>query len=561
MPNYTGSLKPKNFEISATRLSPRAGFAGPQFLIASGKLQALCYKEEIESALRTPGMGGFELLALHDFPGQGTALVGVLDALWNPKGYITAAEFRRFCNSTVPLARLPARLHHRPGARGRARSGPFGPRPLVEASLAWKLVAEMASPCFGRGCPQDPRRQRRLARVRDDSPPRPARPGDTGWLPDWKRRRSKTTGTSGSTRRGWKPGAAGSHHHLPARRRAQSALKRGGCVLLLVPPGKARGDRRGKVALGFSSIFWNTAWTRRQPPHTLGILCDPKHPALAEFPTESHSNWQWWYLLTRADALILDDLPRDLHPLIQVIDDWVTNRRLGLVLEARVGGGKLLICSIDLERNLEANPVARQLRSSLLHYVAGERFRPAVELTVPQVRSLMKVDGISHAPCRVPAMLSADDRTTTLETDTATAFNLGCIWTICLVAALGGLLFGYDWVVIGGAKPFFERYFGFTATLQVGWAKSCALGRLPGRGVSRGAEPTVRAKTAADRGGADIRGHVVGTALADFTLFVLWRMLGGVAIGLASNLSPMYIAEIAPARCAAVSCRSTSSPS
>ncbi len=95
---------------------------------------------------------------------------------------------------------------------------------------------------------------------------------------------------------------------------AKSILERGGRVLLLVPPGKARGDRWGKVALGFSSIFWNTAWTRRQPPHTLGILCDPTHPALAEFPTESHSNWQWWYLLTRADALILDDLPHDLHP-------------------------------------------------------------------------------------------------------------------------------------------------------------------------------------------------------------------------------------------------------
>jgi hypothetical protein len=132
------------------------------------------------------------------------------------------------------------------------------------------------------------------------------------------------------------------------------------------------------------------AWTRRQPPHTLGILCDPRHPALAEFPTESYSNWQWWYLLTRADALILDDLPHDLHSVIQVIDDWVTNRRLGLVLEARVGTGKLVMCSIDLERGLDTSAVARQLRSSLLHYMAGERFKPVVELTVKQVQSLLK---------------------------------------------------------------------------------------------------------------------------------------------------------------------------
>ena len=171
---------------------------------------------------------------------------------------------------------------------------------------------------------------------------------------------------------------------------ARAALEAGGRVLLLIPPGQARGDRRGKVGLGFSSIFWNTAWTNRQPPHTLGILCDPAHPALAGFPTDSHSNWQWWYLVTRADALILDDLPRDLRPTVQVIDDWVTNRKLGLVFEARVGSGKLLVCSIDLEHSLDTNPVARQLRASLLRYMAGDRFDPRVELTVDQVRSLMK---------------------------------------------------------------------------------------------------------------------------------------------------------------------------
>ena len=76
------------------------------FLLASGKLQALCYKADIEGALRTKDFGGFQLLDLHDFPGQGTALVGVLDAFWGEKGYISPAEYKRFCNSTVPLARL-----------------------------------------------------------------------------------------------------------------------------------------------------------------------------------------------------------------------------------------------------------------------------------------------------------------------------------------------------------------------------------------------------------------------------------------------------------------------
>jgi hypothetical protein len=150
-----------------------------------------------------------------------------------------------------------------------------------------------------------------------------------------------------------------------------------------------KGDEFGPVGLGFSSIFWNTAWTHRQPPHTLGILCNPKHPALAEFPTEFHSNWQWWYLVSRAGAMILDDLPEQLRPVVQVVDDWVTNRKLGLLFEARVGRGRLMVCSIDLENGLEDNPVARQFRQSLLRYMSGKRFDPRVEIDAEAVRRLM----------------------------------------------------------------------------------------------------------------------------------------------------------------------------
>ena len=88
--------------------------------------------------------------------------------------------------------------------------------------------------------------------------------------------------------------------------------------------------------------------------------------------------------------MVLDDLPQALRPTVQVIDDWFTNRRLGLVLEARVGEGRLLVTSIDLTTDLEENVVARQLRRSLLDYMASDRFAPTVELTPAQVRSLMK---------------------------------------------------------------------------------------------------------------------------------------------------------------------------
>jgi len=171
---------------------------------------------------------------------------------------------------------------------------------------------------------------------------------------------------------------------------AEARLHEGGRVVLLVPPGRVRGDELGRVELGFSSIFWNTAWTGRQAPHTLGILCDPAHPAFAEFPTDGHSDWQWWYLVSRAGAMILDGLPAGLRPTVQVIDDWFTSRRLGLVFEARVGKGRLVVSSIDLEGDLGANPVARQMRRSLLRYAASDQLQPSVEVSPEAIRALVE---------------------------------------------------------------------------------------------------------------------------------------------------------------------------
>ena len=108
---YKGWLKAENFEIVRDFLKQHGmENQAKDFLRASGKLQALFYKDEIEACLRTAGWGGFQLLDLHDFPGQGTALVGVLDPFWNEKGYIKASEYRRFCDDTVPLARLSKRI-------------------------------------------------------------------------------------------------------------------------------------------------------------------------------------------------------------------------------------------------------------------------------------------------------------------------------------------------------------------------------------------------------------------------------------------------------------------
>lgn len=139
---------------------------------------------------------------------------------------------------------------------------------------------------------------------------------------------------------------------------------------------------------------------------------------------------------------------------------------------------------------------------------------------------------------------AAQTETSTLKAD----YNYGYVWLVSIVAAMGGLLFGWDWVVIGGAKPFFQRYFELTGQAQIGWASSCALiGCLVGALVAGALSDRLGRKRLLITSALLFAITSLGNALAgNFGIFIAWRMLGGVAIGLASNLSPMYIAEVAP---------------
>ncbi|MCB0017933.1 MAG: hypothetical protein KDE09_09100, partial [Anaerolineales bacterium] len=162
-------------------------------------------------------------------------------------------------------------------------------------------------------------------------------------------------------------------------------LARGGKTLYLVPPAEV------KVAsqIGFSSLFWNTSWTRGQVPHTLGIVCDPAHPLFAHFPTDYHSDWQWWELIHGSEAMVLDGLAESLRPLIQPIDTWFEARRLGLLFEAQVNGGSLLVCSMDLENNMDERLVARQMWFSLMNYLASDAFAPENVVAVEQIEGIV----------------------------------------------------------------------------------------------------------------------------------------------------------------------------
>jgi hypothetical protein len=168
-------------------------------------------------------------------------------------------------------------------------------------------------------------------------------------------------------------------------------LNKGGSVLLTLKQGSLKANKGGDIQIGFSSIFWNTAWTGGQAPTTLGVLVDPSHPALKKFPTESYSNWQWWDAMSHSNAILLDSVQKGLQPIVRVIDDWVTARSLGLIFECRAGNGKLMVSGIDLLTNQENRPEAKQLLYSLKNYMVSSQFNTVTRVGIEIIKKLAVV--------------------------------------------------------------------------------------------------------------------------------------------------------------------------
>ena len=388
---YTGVLKPSNFEIFKETLAENGmGDQAEDFLMASGKLQALCYKADIEAALRTPGFGGFQLLQLHDFPGQGTALVGILNPFFENKGYITPEEFRMFCNETVPLARIPKFVYtNNEPFMAEIEIAHFGEKPIKKSAIICRVINSEGVELFKQKFPVDRIEIGNCIKVGSLSV-------DLTKIMEPQKLTLEVSVNKTRFRNRWDfwvypdipvpaDGKVVVADTLDAN--AENILAKGGSVLLL-PYGKIGPDKGSQVKIGFSSIFWNTAWTGNQAPHTLGILCNPAHPVFNQFPTEYHSNWQWWDPVSHSQVMILDSLPSGLRPLIQPIDTWFENRKLALMFEAKAGNGKLVVCSIDLNSDLTDRPVSKQLLSSLLNYMNSDDFLPQTTITPEDIRGL-----------------------------------------------------------------------------------------------------------------------------------------------------------------------------
>jgi hypothetical protein len=397
IPRYTGVVAARNLEIMRARLEERGMLdQADDFVRASGALAVLCYREDIEAALRTRGFGGFQLLDLVDFPGQGTALVGILNAFMESKGLITPTAWRRFCCETVPLVRMDGYTWTQDTVfTVGTQIAHYGPSAMENLAPVWSLRdANQKVLASGRLGPQTLRQGTvtsfgEITISLGDSP-MPAR-------------LSLTLGIDGTQFSNsyniWvypaavdtDPGQVLISRSLDDQ--TLQTLTTGGRVLL-VP----RLETLTKAIAGsFASDFWNfgmfkgLAEDRKMPvaAGTLGILCDPRHPALAGFPTEFHTDWQWFHLLMNSRALILDSLPKGYRPIVQVIDNYERLHRLGTILEAKVGQGRLMICTIDLPGQQD-RPEARQLLHSLLSYMNSDAFDPGVTLTQDEVQDILR---------------------------------------------------------------------------------------------------------------------------------------------------------------------------
>ena len=389
IPQYTGVVQARNFEIFRDRLAA-AGMLdqAADFLKASGALSAICYREEVEMALRTPGFGGFQLLDLQDFPGQGTAIVGILNAFMQSKGLIPAAAWRRFCSPMVPLARFDKFTWTTAETfSADIEVAHYGEKDVAPAALTWCLKTDDGRTVGGGELTVETLRQGGLRAMGTlVAPLAEIRAPSRATL------ELALKGTSAANTYAIWVYPAHAIAVLPAgvtlcrsfNTAACEILSAGGRVLLMPETDQVSATPGG----GFAPDFW--CWKFGNKPGTTGLLCDPGHPALAGFPTGFHSDWHWFHLLMRSRPLALDHTPHAYRPIVQAIDNISRNQKLGLVFEAKVLAGRLLVCAIDLP-SMPDRPEARQLLKSLADYMGSERFDPSSEIPVEVLQRLLCV--------------------------------------------------------------------------------------------------------------------------------------------------------------------------
>lgn len=391
---YTGVLEPRNLDEFHRRLEASGMEVQAQdFFKATGKWAADLYKADMEMNLRTPSMGGFQLLDIQDYPGQGTALVGILDAFMDSKGLVTPERWRQSCDRTVIMAEFPSYcLVEGDSLRFDISCANYSGN-ASDGDVRWTLGDDngvIASGTFHADIPQG---YSKLGNVALQLP-----------ATDRARKLHLSLGIDGTDTKNEYP-----LWSYPADRTADTrdivladslddnvvrTLRAGGKVLLT--PRRELVDSTTVGGL-FQTDYWNYRMFRTicenngKPvsPGTMGILADPAHPALAEFPNDGRSDWQWYAIVKASYPLILDRYNDEGYlPIVQTIDNIERNHRLGLVMEFNVDGGKLLLLMAD-PKQMSLHPEGEQFLKSLTDYMQSDAFSPAKRITSDELRCLL----------------------------------------------------------------------------------------------------------------------------------------------------------------------------
>jgi hypothetical protein len=388
IPRYTGVTRARNYEIFRERLK-RANMLNQfqDFVAASGKLAVLCYKEDIEAALRTPDFSGFQLLDIADFPGQGTAPVGILNVFLESKGLITPEEWKYFCSEVAPLLKMEkytwTNNEHFTGILDVAH---YGKENLKAAVLRWEIKNINQEILFeGNTSGQD------IVRGTVSTIGNISFPLDSFKTAEQLKILITIEGTQYKNEYDIWVYPHTIDINVPddilvtelLDSRTIEHLENGGKALIIPDHSKLTHSIQG----AFTTDFWCYPMFLRgakrrgtEPaPGSLGFICDPDSPLFADFPTEFHSNWQWWHLAKNCKPVILDETPADYKPMVQTIDNFARNHKLGMIFETKYGEGSALICAIDL-LNLQDKPEARQLYLSLINYMNSNSFDPEKEI-------------------------------------------------------------------------------------------------------------------------------------------------------------------------------------
>lgn len=383
---YTGVLDPLNFKGVKEDLEKK-GLAdkADDYLMATGKLAALLYKEEIERAMRTPGISGFQLLDLHDFPGQGTALVGLLNAFWESKGVTEAASFRQSCAPVTPLARFSKATYTSDEPfEATIEVVNYSDKAIENAVIDWKLTDRNGQTIAQGEFPTC------SLPVGENSPAGNIR-CQLNQITEAKELTLSATLKGSDYTNEWKiwvyPASLtinkGDIIITDRFATAEKALQEGKKVLFN-PPYESLKGLEGK----FVPVFWSPVHFPKQAG-TMGLLLDPNHPAFAHFPTDSHTDWQWWRLTTQSKTLCIDSLYTEITPLIECVDNFANNRRLTNLFETNCLNGKLIICSMDLLREQEKNPEKRQLLYSIIEYMKSDEFNPSQQTSPATISTFL----------------------------------------------------------------------------------------------------------------------------------------------------------------------------